>query len=124
VDIEGRRVIEDAMLDVRNRNGDLIREIAPTCVKTAYDEEQTHFLRNRLHSVREEYEEKFENRSKKTNDCGEVNPTSIISENSLHLKKKNGGDRCSKRKQPWNENLLRTKKDKRQSISNSQNSLR
>jgi hypothetical protein len=93
VNIEGKRVIEDATLDIRNRNGDLIREIAPTCAKAAYDEEQTQFLRNRLRSVREEYEEKFENQPKRTNDCGEANPTSIISENSVHLKKKNGGDR-------------------------------
>jgi hypothetical protein len=41
VEIEGKRVIEDATLDIRNRNGDLIREIAPTCAKTTYDEEQT-----------------------------------------------------------------------------------
>jgi hypothetical protein len=36
-DIEGRRVIEDVMLDVRNCNGDLIHEIAPTCAKAAYN---------------------------------------------------------------------------------------
>jgi hypothetical protein len=53
-------------------------------------------LRNKLRSVQEEYEEKFENWSKRINDCDEANPTSIISENSLHLKKKNDGDRRSK----------------------------
>jgi hypothetical protein len=39
VDGEGRMIIEDAMLDVKNRNGDLIREITPTCAKAAHNEE-------------------------------------------------------------------------------------
>jgi hypothetical protein len=120
VDREGRTVIEDAMLDVRNRNGDLIREIAPTRAKAAHNEEQTQFLRDGLRLLREKYEEKFENRSKRTNDCGEAKNK----ENPPHLKQKNGGDRRSRRKQPWNENLPKTKKGKGQSISNSQDSLR
>lgn len=44
-------IIEDAMLDVRNRNGDMIREIAPTCTKVACDEEQTEFMLNGLRSL-------------------------------------------------------------------------
>jgi zinc finger SWIM domain-containing protein 3 len=118
VDGEGRMIIEDAMLDVRNRNGDLIREIAPTCAKAAHNEEQTQFLRNELRSLREKYEEKFDNLSRPS---GEVNRTS---EGSVHLKKKNGGDRRSKRNPPWIEKLARTKKVKRQNLSNSQDSLR
>jgi hypothetical protein len=91
--VEVRRVIEDVMLDVRNRNGDLIHELAPTCAKTAHNEEQTQFLRNEMSLVREKYEVKFENLPRIS---GEVNPTSNISQHSLHLKKKNGGDRHSK----------------------------
>jgi hypothetical protein len=37
--VEGRRVIEDVMLDVKNRNGDLIRELALTCAKAVRNEE-------------------------------------------------------------------------------------
>jgi hypothetical protein len=77
----------------------------------AYDEEQTKFLLNGLRSLREQYDEKYENRLKRTNNCGEVNPTTIISENSLRLKKK-VGEKCSKRTRPWNKNLSRAKKGK------------
>jgi hypothetical protein len=83
----------------------------PTCAKAAYDEEQTKFLLNGLRSLREQYDEKYENRSKRTNDRDEVNPTTIISENSLRLKKK-VGEKRSKRTRPWNENLSRAKKGK------------
>jgi zinc finger SWIM domain-containing protein 3 len=93
MDREGRMIIEDAMLDVRNRNGDMIHEIAPTCAKTAYDEEQTEFMLKGLCSLREQYDEKYENRSKRTNNYGEANSTTIIFENSLHLKKKVGEKR-------------------------------
>jgi hypothetical protein len=53
---EGRMIIEDVMMDVRNHNGDMIREITPTCAKTVYDEEQTKFMLNGLRSLREQYE--------------------------------------------------------------------
>jgi len=119
MDREGRMIIENAMLDVRTRNGDMIREIAPTCAKAAHDKEQTEFMLKGLRSLREQYDEKYENRSKRTNDYGEANSTSIIFENSLRLKKK-VGEKRSKRTKPWNENLSRTKKDKGRSISNSQ----
>jgi zinc finger SWIM domain-containing protein 3 len=119
MDREGRMIIDDAMLDVRNRNGDMIREIAPTCAKAAYDEEQTEFMLKGLRSLREQYDEKYGNQSKRTNDCGEANSTSIIFENSHRLKKK-VGEKRSKRTKPWNENLSRTKKGKSRSISNSQ----
>jgi hypothetical protein len=91
--VEVRRVIEDVMLDVKNHNGDLIHELTPTYAKATHNEEQTQFLPNELSLVREKYEVKFENLSRIS---GEVNPTSNISQHSLHLKKKNGGDRCSK----------------------------
>jgi hypothetical protein len=37
--VEGKRVIEDVMLDVKNRNGDLIRELALTCAMAVRNEE-------------------------------------------------------------------------------------
>ncbi|KAJ3701127.1 hypothetical protein LUZ61_004832 [Rhynchospora tenuis] len=61
VDIEGRRVVEDPLLDVRNRNADLVRILTPVCGKAAQNEEQAQFLRNELLSVRRKYEEKYEN---------------------------------------------------------------
>ncbi|KAJ3684859.1 hypothetical protein LUZ61_014023 [Rhynchospora tenuis] len=61
VGIEGRRVIEDPPLNVRNRNDDLVDIITPICGKAAQNEEQVQFLRNELLAVRGKYEEKYEN---------------------------------------------------------------
>ncbi|KAJ4765730.1 Protein FAR1-RELATED SEQUENCE 5 [Rhynchospora pubera] len=61
VDLEGRRVIEDPLLDVRNRNADLVRILTPICGKAAQNEEQSQFLRNELLAVQQKYEEKYEN---------------------------------------------------------------
>ncbi|KAJ1700267.1 hypothetical protein LUZ63_000046 [Rhynchospora breviuscula] len=117
VDIEGRRVIEDPMLDVRNRNADMVRIITPICGKAAHNEEQTHFVRNGLLELRRKYEEKYENLPQTS---GDDNPTS---EHSLHLKKKNGGDRRSKRNPSCIEKRTRAKKAKNKTISNGQDSL-
>ncbi|KAJ4758874.1 Protein FAR1-RELATED SEQUENCE 5 [Rhynchospora pubera] len=122
VDREGRVVIEDAMLEVRNRNAQLIREILPTCGKAAHDEEKTQFFLNVLRSARERYEERYENSSKRAND-GLEDSSHSQPENSLRLKKKDG-DKHSKRKKAWNENLSRRKKGNGRCISNSQPSLR
>jgi hypothetical protein len=93
-----KMIIKDVVLDVKKHNGYMIHEITPTCAKTSYDEEQTRFIKG-LCSLREQYDEKYENRSKRTNNYGEANSTSIIFENSLHLKKK-VGEKHSKRTRP------------------------
>ncbi|KAJ4767531.1 Protein FAR1-RELATED SEQUENCE 5 [Rhynchospora pubera] len=118
VDIEGRRIIEDPMLEARNRNADLVRIITPTCGKAAKNEEQAQFLRTELLAVRRKYEEKYENLQRTS---GDNNPNS---EHSLRLKKKNGGDRRSKRNPSCIEKLPRAKKAKIKTISNSQDSSR
>jgi hypothetical protein len=40
MDRERKMIIEDAMMDFKNRNGDMIHEITPTCAKAVYDEEK------------------------------------------------------------------------------------
>ncbi|KAJ1696263.1 hypothetical protein LUZ63_004775 [Rhynchospora breviuscula] len=122
VDREGRVVIEDAMLEVRNRHAQLMRELAPISDMVTHDEGKTQFVLNGLRSLREQVEERYGNPSKRTNDCGEDNSISQL-ENSLHLKKKDGDNR-SKRRKPWNENLSRRKKGNGPSISNSQPLIR
>ncbi|KAJ1692837.1 hypothetical protein LUZ63_009535 [Rhynchospora breviuscula] len=117
VDIEGRRVIEDPMLDVRNRRADLLRIVAPICDKAAYNEEKTHFVRNRFLEFRREYEGKYDNLASTS---GNDHPTS---EHSLHLKK-NGGNRRSKRIPSCIEKKRGAKKAKNKTISKSQDSLR
>ncbi|KAJ1683611.1 hypothetical protein LUZ63_021171 [Rhynchospora breviuscula] len=118
VDIEGRRVIEDPMLDVRNRRADLLRILTPVCDKAARNEEQTHFVRNRFLEFRREYEGKYDNLASTSGN----NP--LTSEHSLHLKKKNGGNRRSKRNPSCIEKKRGVKKAKNKTISNSQDSLR
>ncbi|KAJ3706507.1 hypothetical protein LUZ61_010212 [Rhynchospora tenuis] len=122
VDREGRVIIEDAMLDVRNRHAQLMRELASTCGVVAHDEGESQFVLNALRSIREQVDERHRNPSSRTNDRVEDNPNSQTG-NSLCLKKKNG-DKRSKRKQAWNENLSRRKKGNGRCISNSQPSLR
>ncbi|KAJ3699710.1 hypothetical protein LUZ61_003415 [Rhynchospora tenuis] len=118
VNREGKVIIEDTMLEVRNRRAQLMRELAPTYDKAAFDEEQTQFLLNVLRSAREQYEDRYGNSSKTANDHGQEISNSQP-ENSLRLKKKNGDNR-SKRKKAWNENLSKRKKGNGRSISNSQ----
>ena len=67
-------------------------------------------MTNEILGVIEIYEKKYENLP--------------MCKKSLHLKKKNGGDRCSKRTRPWNEKLATSKKDKRQHVSITQEELR
>ncbi|KAJ1686149.1 hypothetical protein LUZ63_017539 [Rhynchospora breviuscula] len=125
VDIDGRKVIEDPMLDVRNRNADLVRIARQICGKAAKNEELAQFVRNRLLEVQRECEEKYEDLVMTSGDgnptSGDDNPTS---EHLLHLKKKNGGDRRSKRNPSCIEKRTRVKKAKNKTISNSQDSLR
>ncbi|KAJ1689547.1 hypothetical protein LUZ63_013702 [Rhynchospora breviuscula] len=73
VDVEGKRVIEDPLLDVRNRSDDLVHILTPICGKAAQNEEQAQFLRNELLAVREKYEDKYENLSITS---GDGDPTS------------------------------------------------
>ncbi|KAJ4790327.1 hypothetical protein LUZ62_041573 [Rhynchospora pubera] len=115
VDIEGRRVIEDPMLEVRNRKADMFHIATPLIEESARNEEDGHFVRNRLIELQRDYKEY----KKKKN--GDGNPTT---ESSLHLKKKNGGDRRSKRKPSCIEKRKRIKKAKNKTISNSQDSFR
>ncbi|KAJ3687637.1 hypothetical protein LUZ61_016801 [Rhynchospora tenuis] len=101
VDIEGRRMIEDPMLDVRNRNADLVRIVTQICGKIGQNEELAQFVRNKLLELRRECEEKCEN----------LETIGVLKENNrLHLKKKNGGDRRSKRKHSCIEKKTRAKK--------------
>ncbi|KAJ1704268.1 hypothetical protein LUZ63_004047 [Rhynchospora breviuscula] len=116
VDIEGRRVIEDPMLDVRNRKADMVRIGDSIFDEAAYIEEDTHFVRNMLLEMQQKYQQYKEKRS-----GGEGN---LTTEHSLHLKKKNGGDRRSKRIPSCIEKKKRAKKAKNKTISNSQDLIR
>ncbi|KAJ1691675.1 hypothetical protein LUZ63_015830 [Rhynchospora breviuscula] len=118
VDVEGRRIIEDPMLDVRNRNADYFRILTEICGKVGQNEELAHLVRNRLLELRRECNEKCENLATTS---GDGNPTP---EHPLHLKKKNDGDRRSKRKPSCIEKKTRAKKSKDKTISISQDSLR
>ncbi|KAJ3708495.1 hypothetical protein LUZ61_012200 [Rhynchospora tenuis] len=92
VNREGKVIIEDGMLEVRNRRAQLMRELATTYDKAAFDEEHTQFLLNVLRSAREQYEDRYGNSSKTANDHGQEISNSQP-ENSLRLKKKNGDKR-------------------------------
>ncbi|KAJ1700558.1 hypothetical protein LUZ63_000337 [Rhynchospora breviuscula] len=122
VDREGRVVIEDAMLDARNRHAQMMRELAPTCDMVCHDEGQSQFVINALRSIREKVEEIYGNPSSRTYDGGE-DKENRQPENSLRLKKKDG-DKRSKRKKAWNENLSRRKKSNGRCISSSQPLIR
>ncbi|KAJ3708531.1 hypothetical protein LUZ61_012236 [Rhynchospora tenuis] len=89
VDRQGRVVIEDAMLDVRNRHAQMMRELASTCDKVCHDEGKSQFVLNALRSIREKVDEIDVNPSSRTNNCGE-DKENRQSENSLRLKKKDG----------------------------------
>ncbi|KAJ1695496.1 hypothetical protein LUZ63_012195 [Rhynchospora breviuscula] len=116
MDIEGRRVIGDHMLDVRNRKADMVRIGDSIFDEAAYIEEDTHFVRNMLLEMQQKYQQYKEKRN-----GGEGNPTT---EHSLHLKKKNSGDRRSKRIPSCIEKKKRAKKAKNKTISNSQDLIR
>ncbi|KAJ4776725.1 Protein FAR1-RELATED SEQUENCE 5 [Rhynchospora pubera] len=116
VDVEGRRVIEDPMLDVRNRKADMVRMVTPICDEAANNEEDTLFVRKEFL----EFQRKYKEYKEKKKD-GDDNPTT---EHALHLKKKNGGDRRSKRIPSCIEKKKRAKKAKNKTISTSQDSLR
>ncbi|KAJ4750449.1 Protein FAR1-RELATED SEQUENCE 5 [Rhynchospora pubera] len=116
VGVEGRRVIEDPMLDVRNRKADMVRMITPICDEAANNEEDTHFVRNEFLEFQRKYKEYKE---KKKGGDG-----TLATEHALHLKKKNGGDRRSKRIPSCIEKNKRAKKARNKTISTSQDSLR
>ncbi|KAJ4795581.1 Protein FAR1-RELATED SEQUENCE 5 [Rhynchospora pubera] len=114
VDREGR-VIEDAMLEVRNRKAQLMREASLICDKVVHDESLFQFVLDGLRFLLLQVEERDGNHD-------EDNSNSQL-ENSLRLKKKDGDNR-SKRRKAWNENLSRKKKDNGQNILNSQSLIR
>ncbi|KAJ4745015.1 FAR1-related sequence 1 [Rhynchospora pubera] len=116
LDVAGRRVVEDPMLDVRNRKADMVRMVTPICDEAANNEEDTHFVRNEFLEFQRKYKEYKEKKK-----GGDGNPTT---EHALHLKKKKGGDRRSKRIPSCIEKKKRAKKAKNTTISNSQDSLR
>ncbi|KAJ1691977.1 hypothetical protein LUZ63_016132 [Rhynchospora breviuscula] len=122
VDREERVVIEDALLEARNRHAQLMRLLGPTCDMVSRDKEKFQFLWDELCSVRERVEERYGNPSKRTNDHVQDNPNSQP-ENSLRLKKKDGDNR-SKRRKPWNENFSRKKKGSGGRVSSSQPLIR